>query len=53
MNETNCKEVRFDKYCKICKHADLEGHKDPCNECLDNPALEGTEKPINYQETNK
>lgn len=49
MNENNCKEVRFDKYCESCKYGKLEGFKDPCNECLDNPAIEGSEKPIHYE----
>ena len=49
MNENNCKEVRFDKYCKSCEYAKLEGFKDPCNECLGNPVIEGSEKPIHYR----
>lgn len=44
------KEVYFDQYCKTCKHADVDDVKDPCNECLDNPANEHSHKPVNYEE---
>lgn len=46
--ENNLKEVRFDIYCKKCKHQKLNESKDPCNECLDHGWNDETEKPVNY-----
>lgn len=45
--------VEFDKYCKTCKHCDLRGHYDPCNDCLDNPVNTNSKKPIYYEEDEK
>ena len=50
--EASMKEVRFDRYCKLCKYKDLEEAKDPCNECLDTGMREGTCKPIYYEPKN-
>ena len=44
------KEVRFDKYCGKCVHRNLKETLDPCNECLDNPYNENTEKPRYFKE---
>lgn len=44
------KEVRFDKYCGKCVHKKLKETLDPCNECLDNPYNENTEKPRYFKE---
>ncbi len=42
------KEVDFNKYCPKCKYEDLNDIEDPCNECLDYPANEHSDKPVNY-----
>lgn len=42
--------VDFEKYCETCKHKDLKGYKDPCNDCLDNPVNSNSQKPIYYEE---
>lgn len=42
------KEVYFHEYCKTCKHCDVEDTKDPCNECLGEPANLHSHKPVNY-----
>lgn len=47
------KIVEFEKYCKTCKHKNTEQHKDPCNECLDNPVNTNSRKPVNYKEAEK
>jgi len=58
MGESELKEVRFDKYCKTCKHY---AHKfpnedfsfeaqEPCNTCLEVGMREGTEKPEYWEE---
>lgn len=49
MSDSEMKEVRFDLYCDLCEHSKLEGHEDPCNECLENACREGTTKPINFK----
>ena len=50
MDETNMKEVRFDKWCSRCEHKDLDEHKDPCNACLDYGGREGSAKPEYFKE---
>lgn len=42
--------IDFDKYCDTCKHRDLKGHFDPCNDCLDNPVNTNSAKPVYYEE---
>ena len=53
MNDSQAKFVRFDKWCKLCKHYE---HKfpdepfnseaqEPCNTCLETGMRDGTEKP--------
>ena len=39
------KEVRYDIYCSYCKNASRAAAEDPCDECLSNPANDGTHKP--------
>lgn len=41
--------VEYFKYCPTCKHKDLNGWEDPCNDCLDNPVNVGTDKPVKYE----
>lgn len=42
------KEVYFHEYCKTCKYKDVDDVKDPCNECLGEPANLHSHKPVNY-----
>ena len=42
------REVMFEKYCSKCKYSGLAEHKDPCNECLDQPFNEQTDKPVKF-----
>lgn len=44
------KIVDFDKYCKMCKHKDLEESEYPCHDCLNNPTNEHSRKPIKFEE---
>lgn len=44
------KEVDFAKYCKKCRHFDTQEYEDPCNECLENPAMQDSHKPLNFEE---
>ena len=47
--EEHYKEVRFDQYCKKCKHYSLEEEKEPCHECLSNPSNLYTHKPVLFE----
>ena len=53
MNENNMQEVYFDVYCKKCKYAELDGWKDPCNDCLSEGMNDGSHKPVCYEEAEK
>lgn len=48
--DSDLREVNYEKYCDICKHADCPEHEDPCFECLDNPLNYFTEKPVKWEE---
>ena len=48
--ETHDKEVRYDLYCRTCKHKDTPQADDPCDECLSTPMNDGSVKPVNYME---
>ena len=53
MRAEDNKEVLFDKYCPFWKYAKVIEYENPCNECLEQPMREGTEKPMNYKEKGK
>lgn len=44
------KEVRFDEYCKKCKHVKVKEHESPCYECLNEPENLYSHKPIKFEE---
>ena len=46
----NTKEVYFYKYCKDCKHRDVNEVDDPCNECLTYPSNINSHKPVKFEE---
>lgn len=50
MIEQEYKEVAFYKYCETCKHFTSEDSVETCNECLDNPIRQYSEKPVKYEE---
>lgn len=47
------KEVYFGTYCKTCKHRDLNGYEEPCDECLSVFANLYSHKPVKYEENSK
>lgn len=51
--DINEKIVRFDIYCKTCKHKGKKEDLDPCNECLANGSGDGTRKPMYWEDANK
>lgn len=50
MADTATKEVRFDIYCRTCKHWEKEESEDPCWDCLDQGWNENSQKPIKWEE---
>lgn len=44
------KEVRFDLYCKDCKHKEVSGNDEPCDECLSEPLNYASVKPVKFEE---
>lgn len=56
ISDSEMKEVRFDKWCKDCKHSpidlsnvDVTKTTEPCNSCLEVGMREGTEKPEKWE----
>ena len=55
--DANYKEVRFDKWCPLCKHyerkfpdSDISFEaQEPCNTCLESGMRKGTEKPESWE----
>lgn len=47
------KEVRFDEYCKLCKHWEKSEAEDPCYDCLNQGWNIDSHKPINFEEKEK
>lgn len=47
------KLVRFEDYCKKCKHFKVKDVEEPCNECLENPANLNSYKPVNFKSANE
>lgn len=43
-------EVYFYQYCKTCKYEKVPQGKDPCHECLSEPANLCSHKPARYEE---
>lgn len=44
------KEVYFHEYCKTCRYQSVDDAKDPCNECLSEPANLNSHKPVGWEE---
>ena len=47
------KEVRFDLYCKNCKHFEKDEAEDPCYMCMNQEWNDDSHKPIYYEEKEK
>lgn len=47
------KEVRFDLYCKDCKHYEKSEADDPCWDCLNQSWNEDSHKPIRFEKGEK
>lgn len=43
------REVRFDIYCKHCKHKNESDHALPCSDCLAEPTNQYSEIPIKFE----
>lgn len=44
------REVNFEKYCKTCENRKKDEKFDPCNDCLEEPMNENSEKPVYWKE---
>ena len=53
MSQTEYEEVYFHEYCEKCEYKDVDEVKDPCNECLSEPANLYSHKPVKFKEKNK
>ena len=51
--DNDYKEVYFERFCPTCKHRDVKGYEEPCNECLENPVNLYSIKPIMWEEKEK
>ena len=49
MNDESMQEVEFAKYCPTCKHNNLVEYQEPCNECLENPYLVDSNRPLHWE----
>lgn len=49
----NTKEVYFLDYCPKCKHYQKLDYEDPCNDCLAQPFMMDSHKPMNFEEKEK
>lgn len=50
MRDEDLREVRYDLYCKKCKHWGLDGDEEPCWSCLGEPARQWSDKPHKFEE---
>ena len=51
MQPNEYKEVRFDKYCELCRHKEKKvEYGNICDECLGYPTNLHSEKPVNWEE---
>ena len=44
------KEVDFNTYCQKCANKDKKESDDICHECLNQPMMYCSSKPLNYKE---
>ena len=42
------KEVRFDIWCPLCKHYTNTEDQGPCDDCLTEPGIEDSTRPIHW-----
>ena len=47
------KEVHFHDYCVKCKYYDRKEEEDPCFECLENPVILYSHKPLKFKKSEK
>ena len=51
--ENTFKIVEFDKWCKTCKYKDYPEEAKPCCDCLEEPAVANSSKPMYYKKQEK
>lgn len=48
--EYEYKEADFYTYCPKCKYKEKKDAEDPCNDCLAEPAVLHSRKPLHFKE---
>ena len=48
MDERDLRIVCFALYCGSCAHFEKKENEEPCDDCLDHPMNEHTDKPVNW-----
>ena len=51
--ERDDKIVDYNKYCKDCIYCDNSEFKEPCHDCLNEPANQDSHKPVKFIRKNK
>ena len=49
--EESYKEVYFDRYCRSCKHKEINESAEPCHDCLNEPVNVYSHKPVMYEKS--
>lgn len=49
--EGDYKIVDYDKWCSKCRYYLKEDTSEPCNECLENPAVVDSRKPLMFKKS--
>ena len=50
MDSEDLRIVCFALYCGSCAHFEKKGNEEPCDDCLDHPTNEHTDRPVNWTE---
>lgn len=45
--------VNFEEYCHKCEHFNVVDWDDPCHDCMENPAVEDSHKPLYFKDRNE
>lgn len=44
--------VNFEDYCHRCEHFNVVDWDDPCHDCMENPAVEDSHRPLYFKDRN-
>ena len=43
------REVRYDIFCRFCKHNEKDSIEEPCNDCLNSPTVPNSRMPYKFE----